>query len=195
MPRPAFVLPEERLKIAYQAVIAVAGLSMAAGGAAVFFQIPFLKDLGIGIESVIVGMLFGVLGFFVKRRSTAALAICVALFALDGIVAFTLFARRGGGPVLGGGIGVRIMLLLSMIRGFGAIRAIKAAERGEITENSWDESVATDTFPVERAPALAEWHVPGGKWIAIILAIGAAALVTFLFLRDPGPRGAMNMNR
>jgi hypothetical protein len=65
----------------------------------------------------------------VRRRSFAALLAAVALFALDGIVTIADAAQTTGRPVTGG-ILVRIILIVTMARGLGAIRELKREEAG-----------------------------------------------------------------
>lgn len=119
--------PTQRLRVAYRIVFFVAGLNIVLGFVTELFQISFLTELGLGLGSIIFGVFFAVLGFFVKRRSMVALGAAVGLFLLDGILAVVLVAEEGGRPPVGGII-ARLFLMVPMIQGFGAIRALRKAQ-------------------------------------------------------------------
>lgn len=116
--------PEARLKTAYGMVFFIAGLNIVLGLAAGIFQVEFLQSIGISFYSIIFGVVFLVLGYFVQRRSAVALVIAIAVFALDGILGLVTAISQGYDPGAGGTI-ARIFLLIPMIQGVGAIRAIK----------------------------------------------------------------------
>jgi hypothetical protein len=116
--------PATGLKNAYRTVFLVAGLNSVLGLVAVLLEAPFLQALGIGFYSILFGLVFLVLGFFVKRRSQVALILTIAIFALDGILGFVLMSAEGVIPSPGGLLG-RILLMVPMIQGISAIRALK----------------------------------------------------------------------
>jgi hypothetical protein len=117
--------PETKLKNAYLMVYFIAGLNLVLGFVSLLFDVEFLQGIGIGFGSIIFGLMFVVLGFFVQRKSTLALILAIIIFALDGILGVFLAASRGYTPS-GGGIVARIIFLLPMIQGVGAIKALKA---------------------------------------------------------------------
>jgi hypothetical protein len=116
--------PEQRLKVAYGIVFFVAGLNIVLGLIAILFQIEFLQAAGISIGSVVFGLIFLALGFLVKRGSAIALLIAIVLFALDGVLGL-VFAIVGGFNPSIAGIVTRIILIIPMVQGVGAIRALK----------------------------------------------------------------------
>ncbi len=116
--------PGQRLRVAYGIVFFIGGVTIGLGLITELLQVGFLQQVGFGFDSIIYGGFFLLLGFFVKRRSMLALGIAVGLFVLDGILSVVLFAQQGGTPPVGV-IVARIILLIPMIRGFGAIRALK----------------------------------------------------------------------
>jgi hypothetical protein len=121
--------PEARVKAAAAIIFFIAALSATVGLAVELLEVQFLRDVGFGWESIASGAIFAILGYFVRaRRSAIALALAVGLFALDGLI--TLVGAFGSGhtpPV--GGLVARFFLFVPMVRGFGAIRTLKAAER------------------------------------------------------------------
>ena len=117
--------PQTRFKNAYLMVYFVAGLNLVLGFISILFDVEFLQTLGIGSVSIIYGLVFLVLGFFVQRRSAVALILAIVLFALDGILGFVLAIAGGYNPGIGGMV-ARIFLLIPMIQGIGAIKALKS---------------------------------------------------------------------
>ena len=117
--------PRTRFKNAYLMVYFVAGLNLVLGFVSVLGDVEFLQQLGIGFGSIIFGVVFLVLGFFVQRKSSVALILAIVIFALDGILGFVLAASQGYNPGVGG-IFARLILLIPMFQGIGAIKALKA---------------------------------------------------------------------
>lgn len=115
--------PVQRLKTAYGIVFFVAGLNIVLGLIAALFQVEFLQMLGIGWGSVVFGMLFLILGFLTMRRSMVALIIAIIIFALDGILGLLFAIQQGGSPTFG--VIARVILLIPMIQGVGAIQTLK----------------------------------------------------------------------
>ena len=118
--------PKTRLKNAYWIVYFVAGLNIVLGVISAVFNVALLQELGLGFSSILYGIVFLVLGFLVQRKSTFALILAITLFALDGILGFVLVAMQGYKPSVGGLL-FRIILLIPMIQGVGAIKALKAS--------------------------------------------------------------------
>jgi hypothetical protein len=116
--------PQARLKTAYGVVYFIAGLNLVLGFVSFLFNVEFLQQIGIGFSSIVSGLVFLVLGFFVQRKSTIALILAIILFALDGILGVVLAASQGYNPGAGGII-ARIFLLIPMVQGVGAIKAVK----------------------------------------------------------------------
>ena len=108
--------PQTKVKNAYGMVYFVAGLNLVLGLVSFLFNVEFLQQIGIGFGSILFGLVFLALGFFVQRKSTVALILAIVIFALDGIVGFFLAASQGYNPG-GGGIVARIFLLIPMIQG------------------------------------------------------------------------------
>lgn len=118
---------QKRVKNAYVTVFIIAGLNLISGLLTLGFKIEVLKQVGIGFGSIVFGVVFLVLGVFVKRRSNVALIFSIIIFALDGILGFIL-------PIsqvyhLGtGGLIFHFISLILMIQGVGAIKKLKRRE-------------------------------------------------------------------
>ncbi|MBN1920933.1 MAG: hypothetical protein JW892_06790 [Anaerolineae bacterium] len=119
--------PRTKLKNAYGMIYFVAGLNLVLGLVTTLFDVEFLQIIGIGVNSIIFGLVFLVLGYFVQRKSAVALILAIVIFALDGILGFVLAVTQGYNP---GGVGIvaRVFLIIPMIQGIGAIKALKAQE-------------------------------------------------------------------
>ncbi len=121
---PVASASEEQLKTAYGAIFFIAGLSIVVGTVVELFRVEFLLQRGMDFFSILYGVLFLVLGFYVKLRSTISLGVAVVLYALDGILAVIVFGLTSSiGTIMW-----RIFLLPLMIKGFGAISSLKQEE-------------------------------------------------------------------
>ena len=116
--------PVFKHKLAYGVVYFIAGLNLVLGLVATLFQVEFLYTMGIGLPSILFGLVFLALGFFVMRLSTLALILASIIFALDGILGIVLTVAAGYSPGIVGII-ARIFLLIPMVQGIGAIREIQ----------------------------------------------------------------------
>lgn len=116
--------PETRLKNAFGIVFFISVLNTVLGMASVLFPASFWQTVGIGVPSIVFGLVFLVLGLLVKRKSQVALWVAIAVFALDGILGFVFMMTEGVTPGAGGLL-ARILLVIPMIQGVPAIRALK----------------------------------------------------------------------
>jgi hypothetical protein len=116
--------PETRVKTAAGVVYFVAGLNLLLGIAAVVFQIQLLKQMGIGLFSILYGLVFVVLAFFVSRRSNLALILAIIILALDALLGVYLAITGDYTPSTAGFL-ARIVLMIPMFQGVGAIRQLK----------------------------------------------------------------------
>lgn len=117
--------PEQRVKAAGGVVFFIAGINAVLGLLVVFFGVGTLERLGFGWGNLVTGLIYAGLAYAVSyHRSALALGVAVALFALDAVFSVTMAVSSGGSPPIGGLI-ARGLLLLSMVRGFGAIRELK----------------------------------------------------------------------
>jgi hypothetical protein len=111
--------PASRLSLAYGIIFFVGAINIILGIAAVAADIDVLKRLGLGYATMVLGLIYLVLGYFVRRRSTVALVIAIALFAVDTVLAAALGAI--------GAVVARVFFLIVMFGGFSAIRELKQA--------------------------------------------------------------------
>lgn len=119
--------PQSRLKAAYQITYFIAGLNLLLGVLSLLIKSEFLQTLSYWPVSIAFGLTFLVLGFLIQRRSSVALILAIVIFALDGLLGIYLAISGGGTPGVGGLL-VRVLLLIPMVQGVGAIKALKAQE-------------------------------------------------------------------
>ena len=119
--------PLQKLKVAYSVVFFVGGFNIILGIVAVIGNIGFLLRLGIGHQAVIIGIIFLVLGFFVRKKSIIALGIAIGLLIIDALLGFYL-AIQSGGNTPSAGLAIRIIFVIFLFQGFKAIKTIKEGE-------------------------------------------------------------------
>jgi len=122
--------PETLVKTAGAIVYFLAGFNLLIGILALAFDIKFLQD-NFGYGPLVVGAIFGVLGFFSMKRSMVALIIAIVLYSVDGVLTLGIqFAStsRGHSPNIGF-IFMRVIFLMAMIRGARALSELAAQRR------------------------------------------------------------------
>ncbi len=123
--------PQTKLKNAYTVVYFVAGLNLLLGILSWALDIKFLQELGNGFASLLFGLVFLGLGYFVQRKSSFALIVAIVLMAIDALGGLVLAAMSGSGSSVGG-LFARIILMIPMIQGVAAIKTLKAQAKGAI---------------------------------------------------------------
>jgi hypothetical protein len=118
--------PESRVKTATGIIFFIAGLNLLLGIIALITQSELLANLGIGWYSLVFGGFFLVMGFLVRKRSKVALILSIVIFSLDALIGIIGSVALGGSPAIAGLI-VRVLLIIPMVQGVGAITALKKA--------------------------------------------------------------------
>lgn len=113
--------PETNLKSAAGCAYFIGGCGVVLGGLAAM-GVDFLARIGFTGFDVGYGLLFLILAHFTSRRSTVALGFAVGIHAL-----VSIGALAAGGPV-SGAIVMRVLLLVGMWQGFGAIKELHARD-------------------------------------------------------------------
>jgi hypothetical protein len=117
--------PAAEVKLAAFAIWFIAGLSTLLGVLGMS-GVKFLAELGFGWPSLVAGIVFAGLGYLVHtKRSQVALAVALALFAVDTVLMITA-GMDAGGRVPTTGLIIRVFLFIPMVRGFGAIKKANA---------------------------------------------------------------------
>jgi len=115
--------PEQRLLGAYAILFFLAGINILLGLVAVLFQVEFLFALGLNLISVMIGCIWLVLGFFVRRRSLVALIAALCLYALDSVLYLVGAFSMGGDPTTG--LLMRVLIFVGIAQGIGALKSLK----------------------------------------------------------------------
>jgi len=118
--------PQTTLKTAYELIYIVAGFGLIAGILSLLLNNSFLNGLGLGWETVVMGAIFAVLGFFTQRKSKAALIIAIFLYGVDAIAGLVLNAMAGA-SFSSASLVIKIFFICFMIPGIKAIDDIKKA--------------------------------------------------------------------
>jgi hypothetical protein len=121
--------PRTILNTAAGVIYFFSGVNLLVGIIAVLFNVQWLQDYGIGFGSIIIGFIYLPLAYFTGEGSSIALLLAVLLYIVDGVAGIVLSIMAGGVPAFGG-IVFRVVLLIPMFRGFGAITKLK--ESGDL---------------------------------------------------------------
>jgi hypothetical protein len=124
---------DKMLKFDYGAVFFLAAANFTNGLNGMLFHKPIENLPPAGLESVIVGCVFLLLGFFIMRKSAIALAVSIVIYVLSSISSFIVYDISKSdfviydisGVAMIVGIIVRLFLLFMLIQGFDAIKAFK----------------------------------------------------------------------
>ena len=116
--------PDTLIKQAVYTVYFVAGLSSLVGAVVVA-----TGDLESGIASLIMGAIFGVLGFLTMRRSIVALGLATGLYLVDGLI--TIAGTLGAGKPNLFGLVIKFLILSRMVTGLSGMWRLRQKEKAE----------------------------------------------------------------
>ncbi|WP_242919399.1 hypothetical protein [Pontibacter liquoris] len=116
--------PNQQIKQVYHLLLFIAGINAILGLAAELADIGFLKSLGLGYGTVVIGIVYALLAYFVKfRHSVVALYIAIGLMLLDIIFTLVFAAEMGGNPT--SGLLMKAFLTYSLFRGIPALKKVR----------------------------------------------------------------------
>ncbi|MBZ0280016.1 MAG: hypothetical protein K8L97_04700 [Anaerolineae bacterium] len=150
--------PQLRLSVVMQIIYFIAAINVGVGLLTAFSDVRLLGVTAAdSFPLILTGIIYGVLGFFVSRRSSIALGLTIGGFGID-----TLFTVLGifevaasGGRVAGGLVGglvTRAIFFYYMFHGFSAIRELNTKqdqaeeEAEEEFTPSWSQDNKTQSF-------------------------------------------------
>ncbi len=143
----------EHIRTAIGVMYFVAGANLLAGLAAAG-GVEFLSQMGFGIGTAVIGLVFGVLAVVVHLlRSQIALGIGIALLTLDGLYMVVLLASGALGVVTG--LFMRVLFIIALVRGFIAVGAAGARGRRLAQEGPPATAPSTAKPTASLAPAAA----------------------------------------
>lgn len=116
--------PAIRLRNSYQMIYFLGGLNIVLGIVAELGKINFLLSFGISWFSVIFGLVFIGLGYFVQQKSKIALLLAISLLVVDALVGLLpLLFTSTSIPI--GGLIARGAFIVIIARGWAAIGELK----------------------------------------------------------------------
>jgi hypothetical protein len=119
--------PMTLVRQAAQVLFFIASVSIVFGLLAELFHWEPLRAIGAGYLTTVFGLIYLGLGFLVLRRSYPALMTGLVLFALDSL-AWIGMAAAGEPARPFGAIFMRVFLFIGLVRGLGALRALRQEE-------------------------------------------------------------------
>ncbi|MBD3376174.1 hypothetical protein GF406_14150 [candidate division KSB1 bacterium] len=121
--------PEKILQAVYKFLFMIAAANITIGILTIVNYKAFSDMPSAGWWCLPIGILFGVLGYFVKQRSKTALAIATGFFALNFILTM-IFAVDLPKPYYFVMIVLRVGILFVLLMGFGAIKGLRQEAGG-----------------------------------------------------------------
>lgn len=113
--------PFEIVKGVWGLLFVLAGLYFVLGLIAELFSIEFLLNLGMGIGTILVGIVYEVLGLLIKtKNSMIALIISILLLSADMILSIVYMSSSSNASYL-----VKLFFIIMLFRGIGALKKIK----------------------------------------------------------------------
>jgi hypothetical protein len=113
--------PHQNLKDIYLIIYLFAAFNFILGLLTVMFQIPFLTELGVSINSIYISVFLGVMAFFISRKSYVALTLVIIFYGADIVLSMISGISTG--------IFIHIVILVYAFTGYKAIKQIKQFER------------------------------------------------------------------
>jgi len=113
--------PSFTIKFAYWILFVFGGLNLFAGLATILLNIRLLAQAGVGIVTIVNGLILLTLGYFVSRRALWALYTAIVLFVLSGVWAYIYAASTPSGNVFCT-LMFRFLLIIPLYRAIAAIK-------------------------------------------------------------------------
>lgn len=118
--------PVAIVKQGHIALLAIGALNIFLGVLVMTIKIDFLRDLGVGTVTIVIGALFLALGFWGKQKnSEIAFMIGLALMAADIVLSFIAAAESNGSSPTSG-IVVKIIICILLYKAAQAAKKLKA---------------------------------------------------------------------
>lgn len=126
--------PNTQVRQAYTLLFFLAAFNAVLGVIAESIDAAFLKSLGMGYGTIVLGLFFGLFAYLVKfRHSLAALYGATGLMALDIISTFVFAAEMGGNPV--SGLMMKALFTFVLFKGIAALKKVKNENALLLAEN------------------------------------------------------------
>jgi hypothetical protein len=117
--------PNTQVRQAYNLLFFITAFNVGLGVIAELISINFLKTLGMGYGTIVIGLFFGLFGYLVKYKlSLGALYGAIGLMILDIIFTLVYAADTGGNPV--SGLMMKGMFTFVLLNGIAALKKVKS---------------------------------------------------------------------
>ena len=127
--------PKRQLTDIFYFVLFIAVLYIVSGLAGLIFDIPAFSDHGIGLNSIIYGILFMMMGLIInKRQSMFALIAVISLLGLDIIFVLIRVAEYGVKSNPWPTIVIKMLFMLYLCRGFSALMRLRQLKLMEMEQ-------------------------------------------------------------
>lgn len=114
-------------RTAYTILFVVGGFNVILGLLAYLVNIGFLRIFGVGYLNIVFGLIYGVLGGFIIKKSYFATIAAVAVYGVETLLAIInslfIFSAAGGGTLM-----LRVLILYVLIRCIEAVRYLNKKE-------------------------------------------------------------------
>jgi hypothetical protein len=117
--------PNQQVKQVYQLLLFIAVFNALLGLVAELADVDFLKSLGLGFGTIVIGVVNGLLAYLVKFRfSLIALYVAFGLMILDIILTLVFAADMGGSPT--SGLMMKALFAFILFNGIPALKKMRS---------------------------------------------------------------------
>lgn len=120
--------PAQQLKTTYGLIFFIGTVNIGVGILTSLFHIDVLHRLGLNPSIILIGIIYVILGNFVRQKSMAALIVVIGLFILDSIFSMkSVYEKMATLPT--GTLILRIFFLAILIQGLKAIKKLRPSSQ------------------------------------------------------------------
>lgn len=115
--------PAIKVRYTYGVIYVIAAVNLLIGAASFLFQADFLLTPLAALIAITYGLIFMLLGYYVRRRSMLALYLALTLFGVDTLYDFGMTIASGAVPATSSII-FRGFLLIVMVQGIRPLKEL-----------------------------------------------------------------------
>jgi len=114
----------QQVKQVYQLLLFIVAFNVILGLVAELANVDFLKVLGLGYGTIVIGIINGILAYLVKfKLSSVALYIAIGLMLIDIILTVVFAAEMGGNPT--SGLMMKAIFTFVLFKGIPALKKVR----------------------------------------------------------------------
>lgn len=173
---------EKRLKDAVEVIFFIVFVNILVGVGAEVFRVDLFITLGGSWITVVFGVIFLLLAFWVRQRSAIGLAITIVIFGIDTLLWIPVIVTGGVGPTVFGAGFMRLFIFFSMFRGFGAIHELNNPDLLD-EDDPFEGAIASKLkgLPPLSEPTPKRKNSSQSRWTRL-MPFGATAVLAVLFI-------------